>query len=144
MTLFRYRNHTVMGGVRLAFGEKAAPAPVVAPQPKNYLVFFDFDKSNLRQDAQEIVATAAKDAIDGKAVSLDVVGHADRSGSDEYNMGLSERRANTVKGELVTLGVPESAIRITWKGESEPLVATADGVREPQNRRASITINLGQ
>jgi outer membrane protein OmpA-like peptidoglycan-associated protein len=44
----------------------------------------------------------------------------------------------------VSLGVPESAIQISWKGESEPLVATADGVREPQNRRASITINFGK
>jgi outer membrane protein OmpA-like peptidoglycan-associated protein len=141
---FDDRNHTVMIGLRLAFGEKAAPAPVVAPQPKNYLVFFDFDKSDLTTEGGQVVATAAKDAIDGKAVSLDVIGHADRSGSDEYNMGLSERRANRVKDELVKLGVPESAIHVTWKGESEPLVATADGVREPQNRRASITINFGK
>jgi outer membrane protein OmpA-like peptidoglycan-associated protein len=141
---FDDRNHTIMGGIRLAFGEKAAPAPVAAPQPKNYLVFFDFDRSDLTSDGQQVVATAAKDAIDGKAVSLDVVGHADRSGTDEYNLGLSERRANTVKGELVRLGVPESAIQISWKGESEPLVATEDGVREAQNRRASITINFPQ
>jgi outer membrane protein OmpA-like peptidoglycan-associated protein len=138
------QSHTGMIGLRLAFGKKGAPAPAAAPQPKNYLVFFDFDHSDLTEDGKGVIATAAKDAIDGKAVSLDVVGHADRSGSDDYNMGLSERRANTVKGELVSLGVPESAISITWKGESEPLVATADGVREPQNRRASIAINFGQ
>jgi outer membrane protein OmpA-like peptidoglycan-associated protein len=141
---FDDRNHTVLGGIRVAMGKKAGPAPVAAPQPKNYLVFFDHDRSELTTEGQQVVATAAKDAIDGKAVSLDVVGHADRSGTDDYNMGLSERRANRVKGELVELGVPENAIRISWKGESEPLVATADGVREPQNRRASITINFGQ
>jgi outer membrane protein OmpA-like peptidoglycan-associated protein len=139
------RNHTVLGGIRVAFGEKAAaPPPVAAPAPKNYLVFFDHDRSDLTTEGQQVIATAAKDAIDGKAVSLDVVGHADRSGTDAYNMGLSERRANTVKGELIELGVPENAIRISWKGESEPLVPTADGVREPQNRRASIQINFAQ
>lgn len=136
------RNHTVMLGLRLGLGKKAPPpAPVVqAPAPKNYLVFFDFDQSVLTAEAKAIIAEAAKDAQTGKATRLDVTGHTDRSGSDAYNLGLSERRANAVKAELIALGVPESAISVTWRGESEPLVATEDGVREPQNRRASIMI----
>jgi outer membrane protein OmpA-like peptidoglycan-associated protein len=68
-----------------------------------------------------------------------LVGHADRSGSDTYNQALSLRRANAVKGALVREGVSESMIAVDGRGESEPMVPTADGVREPQNRRVNIS-----
>jgi hypothetical protein len=58
-------------------------------------------------------------------------------------MALSLRRANTVKDSLVRNGVPASAISVIGKGESQPLVQTADGVREPQNRRVEIVIDGG-
>ena len=66
--------------------------------------------------------------------------HADRSGPENYNMALSLRRANAVKDALVREGVPATAISVVGKGETQPLVPTADGVREPQNRRVEIVI----
>ena len=71
---------------------------------------------------------------------MTATGHTDKSGPDSYNMALSLRRANTVKDALVREGVPATAISVIGKGETQPLVQTADGVREPQNRRVEIVI----
>ncbi|MDY0240902.1 MAG: OmpA family protein, partial [Rhodospirillaceae bacterium] len=59
---------------------------------------------------------------------------------DAYNMALSLRRANAVKAELVKLGIPANEISVVGKGKADPLVPTADGVREPQNRRVQINL----
>ena len=67
-------------------------------------------------------------------------GHADRSGTVKYNLGLSKRRAEAVKKALVQLGITSNEIATVWKGEAEPLVQTKDGVREPQNRRVEIVL----
>jgi outer membrane protein OmpA-like peptidoglycan-associated protein len=69
-----------------------------------------------------------------------VTGHADRAGPDSYNMALSMRRADAVKAVLVREGVPANQIAVVARGESQPLVPTADGVREPQNRRVEIVL----
>jgi outer membrane protein OmpA-like peptidoglycan-associated protein len=114
---------------------KAEPA---APIPRNYTVFFDFDKSSLTAQGSEVVATAAANTKRGQVTTIDATGFTDRSGSAAYNLDLSRRRAETVKNELVRLGVPSSEIVVAWKGENDNLVPTADGVREPQNRRVTI------
>jgi outer membrane protein OmpA-like peptidoglycan-associated protein len=101
-------------------------------------VFFDWDKSTLTQEAQAIIRTAAANAKAGNIVRIELMGHADRSGPDRYNMGLSQRRADAVKAELVRQGLKANEIVTFAKGEREPLVPTADGVREPQNRRVEI------
>ena len=67
-------------------------------------------------------------------------GHADTSGPADYNVNLSERRNDSVREYLVSRGVPEGVITSEAFGESELLVETADGVREPQNRRVEISI----
>ena len=67
-------------------------------------------------------------------------GHADLTGSPAYNQRLSLRRANNVAAELVRQGVPQSAITIQAFGDTRPLVPTARGVREPQNRRVEIVL----
>jgi OOP family OmpA-OmpF porin len=137
-----YASHSALLGLRYTFA--AAPAPVAAQevmQAKSYLVFFDFDSSKLTADAQSIVSTAAADALRGGSPRIDVTGHTDRSGSDAYNQALSIRRATSVQDALVADGVPVSSIVIRGAGESEPLIPTADGVREPQNRRVEIVIN---
>jgi outer membrane protein OmpA-like peptidoglycan-associated protein len=72
-----------------------------------------------------------------------LAGNADRSGAADYNVGLSQRRADNVKGYLAGRGVPEGAMTTEAFGESRPLVETADGVREPQNRNVQITFGPG-
>jgi OOP family OmpA-OmpF porin len=67
-----------------------------------------------------------------------VVGHTDTSGSPSYNQKLSERRANAVRAALEALGIPEDNIHVSGRGEGELMIETGDGVKEPQNRRATI------
>jgi iron complex outermembrane receptor protein len=128
---------------------EAAPAPYVPPPvaapalPKSYLVFFDFNKSDLTPQAVEIVDTAAKNATAGKVTELTVTGHTDTVGSDAYNMRLSRRRAESVAAQLEKDGVPSSEIQIVAKGKRDLLVPTKDGVREPQNRRVQIVFDGG-
>lgn len=122
----------------------AAPEPAPAPISRTYIVFFDFDKSELTQEALDVLKQAADDARSGSAVALQVVGHADRSGTDSYNMALSNRRANAVRNALAQLGVNNGNIQTAARGEADPLVQTEDGVREPQNRRAEITYVVEQ
>ncbi len=117
------------------------PPPAVAPAsavPKSYLVFFDFNKSDLTPQATEIVDTAAKNATGSKVTQLTVTGHTDTVGSDAYNMRLSRRRAESVAAQLQKDGIPSSEIEIVAKGKRDLLVPTGDGVREPQNRRVQI------
>ncbi|HWL48054.1 MAG TPA: OmpA family protein, partial [Sphingomonadaceae bacterium] len=75
--------------------------------------------------------------------SVMLAGHADRSGAASYNVGLSQRRADAVRSYLAGKGIPDSAMSTEAFGESRPLVETADGVREPQNRRVEITFGPG-
>ncbi|MBC7800144.1 MAG: OmpA family protein, partial [Gemmatimonadaceae bacterium] len=105
-----------------------------------YLVFFDWDRADLTDRARQIVAEAATASTRAQVTRIEVAGHADRSGSDTYNLGLSRRRAQAVSSELVRLGVPRAAITTQGFGERNPLVQTADGVREPQNRRVEIVL----
>ena len=106
--------------------------------PHSYLVFFDFNKSDLTPAALKIVDQAAADAATGKATTLQVTGYTDTVGSDAYNLRLSKRRAMSVQAELAKQGIPADAVAIFAKGKHDLLVPTADGVKEPQNRRVSI------
>jgi outer membrane protein OmpA-like peptidoglycan-associated protein len=124
-----------------ACDEPAPPAAAPPPPPvKNFLVFFDFDKSTLTPRAMDIVKEAAAVAKSGQNARLTCTGHTDTAGPANYNMALSLRRANTVKAALVRQGVPADTITVVGRGETALLVATKDGVREPQNRRVEIVI----
>jgi outer membrane protein OmpA-like peptidoglycan-associated protein len=73
--------------------------------------------------------------------SVRLEGHADRSGRASYNQALSERRAANTRAYMVGKGIPDGVIATQGFGEDRPLVETADGVREPQNRRVEIFFN---
>jgi hypothetical protein len=108
------------------------------------MVFFDWDRYNLSQQALTTIQQAADSFKSTGSARITATGHADRSGPENYNMALSLRRANAVKDALVRDGVPPGAIQVIGKGETQPLVPTADGVREPQNRRVEIVVGAGQ
>src|SRR4051794_8453639 len=125
------------------------PPPPQPPQPgpaqaTSFMVFFDWDRYNLSPQAESTIGQAANAFKQTGAARVVATGHADRSGPENYNMALSLRRANAVKDSLVRNGVPAGAIQVIGKGETQPLVPTADGVREPQNRRVEIVIGEGQ
>jgi len=146
--------HAVTVGLRYAFsGAEAAPAaeappplppppppPPPPPAPDQFVVFFGFNKSNISAEAQQVIADAAATAKEKGSASILIVGHTDSSGSDSYNEALSLRRATAVKGSLAALGIGDDKISATGKGETELLVKTGDGVKEPQNRRATIDL----
>lgn len=95
----------------------------------------------LNARARQIVAEAAQNATHVQVTRIEVAGHTDSTGTPAYNLALSRRRAEAVAAELVNRGVARQAIAIQAFGETKPLVATADGVREPQNRRVEIVLN---
>ncbi|EFH11315.1 OmpA family protein, partial [Teichococcus cervicalis] len=96
--------------------------------------------ADLTDRARQIISEAAQNSGRVQTTRIEVAGHADRAGSPQYNQRLSQRRADAVAAELVRLGVARSAISVQAFGESRPLVPTADGVREPQNRRVEIVL----
>jgi outer membrane autotransporter protein len=144
MVKFTYR----FGGEPADVCDCATPVrpAIVAATPsvaKSYLVFFDFNRSDLTPQAVAIVGQAAHNAGPAKVTRLEVTGHTDTVGSDAYNMRLSRRRAESVAAELEKDGIPAGEIAIFAKGKRDLLVPTADGVKEPQNRRVQITYSDG-
>jgi outer membrane protein OmpA-like peptidoglycan-associated protein len=114
--------------------------PAMMITAPTFMVFFDFDKSDLTAAAQETIRKAAAAYRTKGGAQIKASGHTDRAGTEAYNMALSLRRANAVKDQLVRDGVAASDISAVALGEGQPMVPTADGVREAQNRRVEIVI----
>ncbi|MGI9127884.1 MAG: OmpA family protein [Roseomonas sp.] len=136
-------NHSLLIGLRYAFNTAPAPAPVMAAAPaimRSYLVFFDWNRADLTERARQIIAEAAQSRASQQVTRIEVNGYADRSGPAQFNEVLSLRRAEAVATELLRRGVPRNEIVTRGFGEANPLVPTADGVREPQNRRVEIIL----
>jgi outer membrane protein OmpA-like peptidoglycan-associated protein len=160
-----YAAHAILVGFTYRFAKPAAmavaapmpppPAPmaqapmvqapmakpvVAAPIARNFMVFFDWDKSDITAEAKAIIAQAADGANKNHSVAIALTGYTDLSGTVPYNLALSVRRGDAVKRALVELGIPAGEISVVGKGKSDPLVPTKDGVREPQNRRVTIIL----
>ena len=116
------------------------PPPPPPPPAKTYIVFFDFDKSDLTAEAQSTVTQAVAAAKTLGSVRIMVTGHTDTMGSDKYNQALSVRRATTVKEEMVRQGLGADSVAIEGKSFHDPMVPTGPNVREPKNRRAVIDL----
>ncbi len=141
--------HAILIGARYAFNAAPPPPPPMAPMPaaapapapaRTYLVFFDWDKADLSARAHQIIAEAAQNSTHVQLTKIEVSGYADRTGTAQYNMVLSRRRADNVAAELVKDGVPKNVIAIQAFGDTHLLVPTGPGVREPQNRRVEIDL----
>jgi len=123
-----------------AVGPAPAAAAPVGAAPSSFLVFFDFDRSDITPEASRILAAAAKAIAAKPASSVRVVGYTDTSGRPDYNLKLSLRRSLAVEQDLIRNGVAASKIHHDGRGEGDLLLKTEDGVREPQNRRATIEL----
>jgi OmpA-OmpF porin, OOP family len=137
-------NHSVMLGLRFDLQrDGAAPPPrqTSSGSPKQFIVFFGFNKSNLTSEAARVVSEAAAAAKQYGSASITVVGHTDTVGSNDYNLRLSMARSQSVKEGLIGNGIAASMISTGGRGEAELMVQTGDSVKEPQNRRATIDLN---
>ncbi len=159
----RMRSHSLMGTIAYNFGEPPAPPPAIIPPPPPrpvpvppppvvvrpvcnkgpYIVFFDWDKSDITPEAASILDSAVSAYANCDRVPIMLAGYADRSGNPRYNQGLSERRNTSVTGYLTSHGIPGGNITSQAFGENNNRVPTADGVRELQNRRVEITYGPG-
>ena len=108
-----------------------------------FRVFFDWAKPELTRDAQAILDDAVAEYQRTHPDRVTVSGHSDRSGPAAFNLGASRRRAEAVRTYLIAKGIPASALRVAAFGESKPIIATEDGVREAQNRRVEILFDSG-
>ncbi len=122
------------------------PPPPVAQAVCNkgpYIVFFDWDKSDITPEAATILNNAVSAYSNCGSASVMLAGYTDTSGSAQYNVGLSQRRADAVRSYMSARGVPDTRISTEAFGETNLRVPTADGVRELQNRRVEITYGPG-
>lgn len=142
------KSHTVTLGFR--FGSRGEPEPVPQveappppppPVPRQYLIFFGFNKCNITANADQVLTEAANAARQLGTVSIQISGHTDTVGSVSANQKLSECRANAARLNLVGKGIPETSITATGFGEGKLLIQTGDGVKEPQNRRVNVDLN---
>ncbi len=160
-----WSSHSILGTVAFNFGRPAEP--VVAPPPPTpapppppppatpppppapvcqqgpYIVFFNWDKSDITPEAATILDNAVSAYANCGMASIMLAGHTDTSGSAQYNIGLAERRNASVRDYLTGRGIPGGRISSEAFGETQLRVPTADGVRELQNRRVEVTYGPG-
>lgn len=124
---------------------ESKPCPAPACDPMLRLVHFDFDKHDLKAEARAVIQQVAELARQSPGRMLVATGHADRAGADRHNDALSKRRLDAVIEALVSAGVArERVARAEFFGERQPRLATADGVRAPENRRVEIRFACDQ
>jgi len=133
-------------GSRVVSTASCPPVPIeevtTAPDDLDLVVYFDFDKSNLSVAAQDLIAAKSAEALEYDISSVTVQGNTDTSGSASYNNALSARRAAVVREALVANGISGGLITTQALGESNPAKPTADGVREPLNRRTEVLFDF--
>ncbi len=159
----QFRSHSLLGGLTYNFGEPPAPPPPPAPvapppppeptppppppvvqcSPGPFIVFFEWDKSDITSEAAAILDGAIAQYQNCGSAKVMLAGHADKSGAPAYNVGLSQRRDDSVQAYLTAHSIPAGVITSEAFGESRPRVETADGVREVQNRRVEVTYGPG-
>jgi outer membrane protein OmpA-like peptidoglycan-associated protein len=101
---------------------------------------FDFDKSTLKPQATQTLASIVQQLKSDPSLRADIVGHTDSVGTDAYNMGLSERRAKAVAAHLVRNGIAANRLNVSWKGETEPIAPNTTEEGRAQNRRVEIIV----
>jgi peptidoglycan-associated lipoprotein len=135
---------TVTGTARDNQGLEASSSATLLVQRRVVLEFedihFDFDRFNLRADALKIVDDWVAKLQANPSINVTIEGHTDSVGTQQYNLALGERRANSARDYLIKRGIAESRIRIVSYGEDRPIDTNETGAGRARNRRAHLTI----
>lgn len=122
----------------VAISDDNAPQATIAT---SYLLYFEWDKSVLSRNALDNLRRIAKELLSiTKPYALVLNGHTDTSGSADYNVKLSQKRAVSVRDMLATFGVPKDIMTVFAFGETDPKIKTGDSVVKAKNRRVEIFI----
>ncbi len=116
-------------------------APEPAPVPQKLVlvgVNFDFDKATLRQEDIAIIDKDVAKLEQWGNVDIEVAGHTDSRGSDQYNMDLSQKRAQTIRDYLISKGIAAGRLTAKGYGESQPVADNAVDDGRFQNRRVEL------
>jgi peptidoglycan-associated lipoprotein len=119
-------------------GDDAAGAGPQGELLSRRIIYFDFDSAEIRADSQSIVSAHGKYLADNPQTRVRLEGHADERGSREYNIGLGERRAQSVRRALLLQGVTEGQLATVSYGEERPAAAGSDEDAYSQNRRVEL------
>jgi OmpA family len=114
--------------------------PRVAAAPREFTVYFRFDRYNLTAEARQVVDHAIAVARSGGPARIVVTGNTDLAGTSRHNLVLSRERADAVRRYMMRRGIDPREISVRALGKTNPAIETADGVREPRNRRVEIVI----
>jgi peptidoglycan-associated lipoprotein len=106
-------------------------------------IHFDFDKYDIRDQDKPILRKIADWLLSRKDVKLIIEGHCDERGTNEYNLGLGDKRATATKDYLVSLGVPENRLQTVSYGEERPICTEHNESCWQQNRRAHFVVIEG-
>ncbi|MCF4165248.1 peptidoglycan-associated lipoprotein Pal [Zavarzinia compransoris] len=104
-------------------------------------VFFDYDQYNLRPEGQATLQSQAAWLAKYPSVTLTIEGHCDERGTREYNLALGERRANSARAYLISLGVDPSRLQVISYGKDRPFAVGSDETSWAQNRRGFSRVN---
>jgi peptidoglycan-associated lipoprotein len=104
-------------------------------------IYFDFDQSDLRSEAREVLNRKAEVLRDYPDIRIRIEGHADERGTVEYNLALGEKRARAVRDYLANLGVGSDRLRTASYGKERPLDATSSAAAWAANRRAHFAVS---
>ena len=151
-TLSRARQSTTVGGntsqpsmaktldqakIEALFGKAIEIQP---PPPTKYFLYFDFDSVQLTQESKSKLPQIVEITKERASNDVGINGHTDRSGNTKYNFLLSMKRAESIKNELLKLGIAPAIITTTSHGEGNPLIPTKDNTSEPLNRRVEVIV----
>ena len=122
------------GGAGSADGALGPSGPLGSQR----IIYFDFDSSDIRPEFVDVVAAHGRFLAGNASIRVRLEGHTDERGSREYNIGLGERRAQTVKRALMLQGVKEAQIATVSYGEERPAAAGSDEAAYSKNRRVEL------
>ena len=123
--------------INSTFGSALAIEP---PAPQKFILYFENDSTEIVEASQTLIPAVIDSIKQRNSFDISVNGHTDSTGTAEYNLDLSLKRALHMRDILVKAGINENYISTTSHGEGNPLIPTKKGVAEPRNRRVEIIV----